>query len=587
MNDTITKDYKQTTRDVISDIDLENREIAGRLDIIDRMEQLSENCGYISIKDHKEDFRTNPKCRLINPAKNDMGKVSKQILQKINNEIRSKLDLNQWHSTQTVLDWFGMIKRKTVKRFFQLDIVDFYPSISETLLDEALTFAEAHASINDTEKDIIKQARKSLLFSQPTNNRNAAKIPWTKKSGLFDVTMGAADGAEVCELVGLLLLKEIQQEFSQYNMDFGLYRDDGLAAHSRIPPPQLDRIRKDMHKLFGKHGLKITMSQNCSLERVDFLDVTMNLPKESYEPYRKPNSTPQYVNVGSNHPPNVISQIPRSIEKRLSSISSSQEIFDAAAPPYQKALTDSGHNHTLTYNKQPPRVTDEATAHRKRNILWYNPPYNAAVTTSIGKKFLALVSKHFGKDHPLRPILNRNVVKISYSCTKNLKQILQSHNRKILQNSVPVAPDNNNKCNCRDEDSCPMDKHCLQGGIYKASFDHNGTTKIYIGSTINFKQRYGTHKFSFTHETDKNSTALSAYLWEHGLQNEYPRIKWEMLTNAPEYTKGGRQCDLCLTEKVYILKGFADPNQLNRRSDIALQCRHKKKHRLNQPIPSS
>ena len=85
-----------------------------------------------------------------------MGKVSKQILQKINNEIRSKLDLNQWHSTQTVLDWFGMIKRKTVKRFFQLDIVDFYPSISETLLDEALTFAEAHASINDTEKDIIK-----------------------------------------------------------------------------------------------------------------------------------------------------------------------------------------------------------------------------------------------------------------------------------------------------------------------------------------------------------------------------------------------------------------------------------------------
>ena len=368
LNDTITKDYKQTTRDVISDIDLENREIAGRLDIIDRMEQLSENCGYISIKDHKEDFRTNPKCRLINPAKNDMGKVSKQILQKINNEIRSKLDLNQWHSTQTVLDWFGMIKRKTVKRFFQLDIVDFYPSISETLLDEALTFAEAHASINDTEKDIIKQARKSLLFSQPTNNRNAAKIPWTKKSGLFDVTMGAADGAEVCELVGLLLLKEIQQEFSQYNMDFGLYRDDGLAAHSRIPPPQLDRIRKDMHKLFGKHGLKITMSQNCSLERVDFLDVTMNLPKESYEPYRKPNSTPQYVNVGSNHPPNVISQIPRSIEKRLSSISSSQEIFDAAAPPTRKpSLTAATTTPLHTINNPPAsqmkqRPTENATS---------------------------------------------------------------------------------------------------------------------------------------------------------------------------------------------------------------------------------
>ena len=152
-----------------------------------------------------------------------------------------------------------------------------------------------------------------------------------------------------------------------------------------------------------------------------FLRCDYEPPKRILRTLQKTQQHPTICECWFQPPPNVISQIPRSIEKRLSSISSSQDIFDAAAPPYQKALTDSGHNHTLTYNKQPPRVTDEATAHRKRNILWYNPPYNAAVTTSIGKKFLALVSKHFGKDHPLRPILNRNVVKISYSCTKNLK----------------------------------------------------------------------------------------------------------------------------------------------------------------------
>ena len=39
---------------------------------------------FISLKDHKENFENNPKCRLINPAKSDSGKISKLILDKIN-----------------------------------------------------------------------------------------------------------------------------------------------------------------------------------------------------------------------------------------------------------------------------------------------------------------------------------------------------------------------------------------------------------------------------------------------------------------------------------------------------------------------
>ena len=45
-----------------------------------------------------------------------------------------------------------------------------------------------------TIKKIIYHARKSLLFNEEGT--------WVKKDGLFDVTMGAYDGAEVCELVG-------------------------------------------------------------------------------------------------------------------------------------------------------------------------------------------------------------------------------------------------------------------------------------------------------------------------------------------------------------------------------------------------
>ena len=46
-----------------------------------------------------------------------------------------------------------------------------------------------------------------------------------KKSSGFDVTMGIFDGAEVCELVGLYLLSQLQH----LAMNVGLCRDDGIA----------------------------------------------------------------------------------------------------------------------------------------------------------------------------------------------------------------------------------------------------------------------------------------------------------------------------------------------------------------------
>ena len=45
---------------------------------------------------------------------------------------------------------------------------------------------------------------------------------------MFDVTMGSFDGAEVYELVGLLILSKLKCEFD--NKDIGLYRDYGLAV---------------------------------------------------------------------------------------------------------------------------------------------------------------------------------------------------------------------------------------------------------------------------------------------------------------------------------------------------------------------
>ena len=60
--------------------------------------------------------------------------------------------------------------------------------------------------------------------------------------------MGAPDGTEVCEIVGLLILYKLKTKFK--NLDFGLYRVNGLAVSSRIVLKQLDEdaIRKDLHR---------------------------------------------------------------------------------------------------------------------------------------------------------------------------------------------------------------------------------------------------------------------------------------------------------------------------------------------------
>ena len=142
-----------------------------------------------------------------------------------------------------------------------------------------------------------------------------------EKTGLHDVTMGSFDGCELCELVGLLILKEMSDSFPELN--FGLYRDDGLAIHKRIPGPRLERIKKDIINLFHNLGLKITIETGLFV--VNFLDTTLNLKDETHAPYRKPNDTPLYINARSNPPKSVTDQIKTSVEKRLNEIDQKTE----------------------------------------------------------------------------------------------------------------------------------------------------------------------------------------------------------------------------------------------------------------------
>ena len=99
-------------------------------------------------------------------------------------------------------------------------------------------------------------------------------------------------------------------------------------------------------------------------------------------------------------------------------------------------------------------------------------------------------------------------------------------------------------------------------------------------ATQDFKKRYSGHKQSFKREGKKNATTLSRHIWEKGLGKE-PKIKWEILAKVPKYKLGTRSCNLCLTEKLLILKNAGNPCYLNKRSELAQKCRHKAKMRLS------
>ena len=54
------------------------------------MECYSDQCSFINSKDHKENFKSNTKCRLINPSKSEVGLVSKTYLNDIIAEVSKK-----------------------------------------------------------------------------------------------------------------------------------------------------------------------------------------------------------------------------------------------------------------------------------------------------------------------------------------------------------------------------------------------------------------------------------------------------------------------------------------------------------------
>ena len=91
----ITATYKKGNRKIKEKIDKNGLKFAKNAGVLDRMQVNGTNQCFVTLKDHKDNFENNPKTRLINPAKNEIGRISKVILDKINKMLKEKLGVNQ------------------------------------------------------------------------------------------------------------------------------------------------------------------------------------------------------------------------------------------------------------------------------------------------------------------------------------------------------------------------------------------------------------------------------------------------------------------------------------------------------------
>ena len=327
--------------------------------------------------------------------------------------------------------------------------------------------------------------------------------------------------------------------------------------------PEVERKRKEVIKLFKENGLSITIEAN--LKTVNFLDVELDLNSNKYRPYRKPDNIPIYVNCKSNHPSTILKQLPKAISKRISDISSDENVFQASIPTYAEALQKSGFNERLIYKDKNPDNNTGVKKSRKRKIIWFNPPYCMSVKTNVGKIFLQLIKKHFPKGNLLNKIFNKNTVKISYSCMGNIASIISGHNKNILETKEEEVWG----CNCRTKESCPIENKCLTPKIvYRADVvnNTNDEQKFYLRvSETPFKERFRNHTKEFKNVRYRNSTELSKYVWKLKDDDITPIISWSIVAKVYSKTKVN-YCKLCLTEKLHIINNINDNRLLNKKS---------------------
>ena len=269
--------------------------------------------------------------------------------------------------------------------------------------------------------------------------------PWVKQNcdENFDVPMGCLDGAEFCDLTGLYISSKIKSVFENQN-NVGLYRDIGLGILRNLSGPQIEKVKKEIIKIFKECGLS---TAKTILKVVQFLEIELDLIKNTYRPYEKPNDDSMYINVNSNHRTSIIKQM--------------------LNQKFQK-------NVIMKRENGNERLFGSILCIQKMSRLT-SVRYSSCYYINIFSP-----SKSFQKN------FNKNSVKISYSCMRSIISIISAHTCSILN-----PPKTNFGCNFRNRSMCPFQNKCFTPNIvYEAGIiDNVDERRVYLGLSENLLKR--------------------------------------------------------------------------------------------------
>ena len=138
----------------------------------------------------------------------------------------------------------------------------------------------------------------------------------------------------------------------------------------------------------------------------------------------------------------------------------------------------------LTHNKltytPPNHEQNKVRRKRQRKIIWINPSINLDISTNLAKIFLNLIEKPFPRWRKLHKIFNKNTIKVSYSCSQNMLQIIKDHNKKIAQKETQETLE----CSCKVKTDCTRNGDCWKESmVYKCTATIGNSIKVYLGLT--------------------------------------------------------------------------------------------------------
>ena len=143
---------------------------------------------------------------------------------------------------------------------------------------------------------------------------------------------------------------------------------------------------------------------------------------------------------------------------------------------------------TTQKNLSPSQIIQKKTATKREEgrSLGSTLLYSKNIATNIGKTFFTLLSACFPANNKLYKNINKNTIKLSYSCMSNTKQSIANHNKAIIRKEK-IKEEQIKLCNCKNRTLCPLQDNCLQKGVvYQATVTQ---TKHIEGRNIHRNKR--------------------------------------------------------------------------------------------------